>query len=411
MKILMMTTAYPPENLPWGVKFAELAAAWKQRGHDVTVLTGYPHWPEGKLHTGYRRRWVYVEEIDSIRVVRAWHFIPSRNSFFHRTLAFLTLGLSMRLAGRRHGPFDLVYAAIPPPTVATAAISIAGRFHCPSVLDIEDMHPDASIDSGFITNPLLIALLRRQERWIYRHATLLCPLGNHFFERLKEKGVPEKRLHRIWNWIDTDEVRPLPRVNGLRREWNIPEETFVVLYAGTMGRQHGTRVLIDAANRMREDRNILFLMVGMGVEREQNEQLAGELKLHNVQFHDFVPRSRLAELQALADVSVVTLLPGRGHSSNPSKLLGYLAAERPVIAAVQDDCDTASIMYEAECGIIVAPSDDENLANLIDSVRNSPEKMKNWGKNGRKWVKKNASLSGLGEMAEGILAAAIDLHE
>ena len=402
----MMTTAYPPENLPWGVKFAELATAWKERGHEVTVLTGYPHWPEGRLHAGYRRKWNFVEELDGIKVVRAWHHIPSRNSFFHRTLGFLTLGYAMRWAGKKHGPYDLVYAAVPPPTVATAAIDIARRFQCPSVLDIEDIHPDASIDSGFITNPLLIAVLRRQERWIYRHSTLLCPLGNHFYERMFAKGIPAEKLHRIWNWIDTEEVRPLPRNNDLRREWAIPEETFVVLYAGTMGRQHGTRVLVDAAKLLKEDVDVLFLMVGMGVEREQNEKLAADWKLTNVQFHDFVPRERLAEMQALSDISVVTLLPGRGHSSNPSKLLGYLAAGRPVIAAVQADCDTASIVREANCGEIIEPMNAEILVKTIKNLRESSERMKKWAKNGRKWVELNASRSGLGAMAEAILESA-----
>jgi len=164
--------------------------------------------------------------------------------------------------------------------------------------------------------------------------------------------------------------------------------------------------LVDAANQLRKKRNILFLMVGMGVEREQNERLASELKLTNVQFHDFVPRDRLAEMQALSDVSVVTLLSGRGHSSNPSKLLGYLAARRPVIAAVQGDCDTAAIVREAECGMVIEPSNDEILAITIENIQKSPEKMKKWGKNGRKWVVSNASRSGLGEMAEGILSAA-----
>jgi len=407
MRILILTSNYPPEKQPWGIKFAELAQAWRSRGHEVTVMTGYPFWPEGVVHAGYHKKWRMIEELDGIRVVRVWHHTSQVNNFIHRTLTFLTMSLNMRWAGRKIGPFDLIYAAVPPPTIATAGISLARHFKCPSVIDIEDIHPDASIDSGFITNPALIAYLRWQERWIYRNATVLCPLGKHFHTRLSAKGVPEEKLHTIWNWIDTEEIRPQPRENELRREWGIDPDRFVVLYAGTMGRQHGTSVLVDVADKLKNNKDLLFLFVGLGVERTPNEEKAKELGLTNVMFHDFVPRARLAEMQALSDVSVVTLLPGRGHSSNPSKLLGYLAAERPVIASVQADCDAAAIVREAEAGVIVEPGNSEKLLESVEMMRKSPENRKNWAINGRKWVEKTASLSSLGDMAEGILNAAL----
>lgn len=408
MKILLLTTNYPPERQPWGIKFAELAQLWIAQGHEVTVLTGYPYWPEGRVHPPYRKRLSGMSEMmDRVHVVRVWHHTSPTNSFFHRIATFISMTLGMRWWGRRHADFDLVYAAVPPPTVATTAIKIAKKSRCPSVIDIEDIHPDAAIDSGFIRNPLLIKMLRMQERWIYDHATLLCPLGENFMRRMAAKGVPEEKLHRIWNWIDCDFVRPLDRDNRIRKEWRIATEEFVVLYAGTMGRQHGTKLLVETARAMSDVKGVRFVMVGLGVERETNEKLADKWKLTNIEFHDFVPREDLPEMQAISDVSVVTLMPGRGHSSNPSKLLGYLAAARPVIASVQPDCDTAAIVEEAGCGVISEPGDVQALVRAIESFRADTKARTKMGNAGRKWVEQHASMQAADEMARDIPHRAI----
>lgn len=410
MRILLLTTNYPPERQPWGIKFAELAQLWRQQGHEVTVLTGYPFWPEGRVHEPYRRRLGgMTEEMDGVRVVRVWHHTSPVNSFFHRVATFLTMTAGMRRWGRRNADFDLVYAAVPPPTMATTAIRIAERSGCPSVVDIEDIHPDAAIESGFIKNPLLISILRRQERWIYRNATLLCPLGETFMRRMAAKGVLREKLHRIWNWIDTEFVRPGARMNRIRERWDIGEKEFVVLYAGTMGRQHGTRLLVEAAKEMREEAGVRFVLVGLGVEREPNERLAEQWGLSNIEFHDFVPREDLPEMQAVSDVSLVTLRAGRGNSSNPSKLLGYLAAGRPVIASVQPDCDTAAIVEEAGCGVITEPGDVGQLVDAIRRLRASKYERERMGASGRRWVETHASMKATDEMAAEIPRRALDL--
>jgi colanic acid biosynthesis glycosyl transferase WcaI len=189
--------------------------------------------------------------------------------------------------------------------------------------------------------------------------------------------------------LDSQDIVPMSRDNPWRREMGIPPEKFVALYAGTIGLVSGAGVIIEVAKALENYRDILFLLVGDGYAKEQVQAESQEQGLTNIMFQPFQPRERLSELQATADVSLVTLSPGRGRTSVPSKVLGYMAAGRPTVAAVDLDCDTAYMVRIANCGLVVAAGDRDSVVQAILHYYNNPLEGKVAGQNGRDYFVNN----------------------
>jgi len=243
---------------------------------------------------------------------------------------------------------------------------------------------------GKLKNPLLIKLARELEQLIYRNSQRIVTLSEGFRQTLiSEKNVAAQKVTVISVWLAADDVCPLPRDNSWRLQMNIPLEKFVVLYAGTIGLVAGAEVLVQAARQLSTHSDILFLLVGDGYGKEQVQSQIKALGLTNVRFLPFQDRASLSKVQATADVSVVTLAPGRGRTSVPSKVLGYMAAARPVVAAVDDNCDTAAMIQQAGCGLVVQPGNGTALAEGVLHYYKKSEERKSAGEKGRTFFLKH----------------------
>ncbi len=364
----------------------ELADYMAARGHSVDVLTGFPNWPSGNCFPGYRAD-AFTRTAEGKVTVHRMPFLASPNGpIWKRLLDFKSFERAIGKYGRTLDRPDMIYVHVPPNEDAIAALRLARQFACKVVVNVQDIQPDSTIDLGYIKNGMIIKLLRMQEQKMYRHASHITVIGESFRQRLLSKGIARERISIIPNWIDARAVAPVDRETPLRAEWGIAPSRFVVLYAGTFGRVHGTNVLLETAKALSNRDDILFLFVGQGYDFQRNRDLAAEWRLKNVQFRNFVPRSRLSELQSTSDVSLVTLRKGFGHTSVPSKVLGYMAAGRGVIGLVDDHCDTARLINAAGCGCVLEPENPAPLAEELARISHDRRVAAQWGGNARKYI-------------------------
>jgi colanic acid biosynthesis glycosyl transferase WcaI len=264
-----------------------------------------------------------------------------------------------------------------------ASALIARHYRAKLVSVIYDLYPDIAVELGKLKNAGLIKLARKLELLTYQYSHRIVTLSEGFRHTLiKEKNLEAQKVAVIPVWLDASEVRPLPRDNSWRARMNIPVEKFVVLYAGTIGLVAGAEVLVQAAQHLSTHPDILFLLVGDGYGKDQVQHQVRKLGLSNVRFLPFQDRVVLSEVQATADVSVVTLAPGRGRTSVPSKVLGYMAAARPVVAAVDEHCDTAALIRQAGCGVVVPPGNGAALADGVLHYYREPEMREKAGEQG-----------------------------
>jgi colanic acid biosynthesis glycosyl transferase WcaI len=384
MNILIATQVYPPEGHPTAIMIREVAEELSRRGAEVTVATGYPHHPYGRLYPGYRKKLLTVEENNGFRVARGWHLIHPSPSVLVRGLVMASQCGAFYLGAAVSPRPDVVLSYGPPLLGPLTSALIARASEARLVTVIYDFYPDVAVESGHLRQPHLIRAARVGERLMYRLSDRIVVLSEGFRRTLvRDKGVAPEKVAVIPVWLDAQDIVPGDRDNSWRREMGIGPETFVALYAGTIGLVSGAEVILAAARSLAAYPDILFLLVGAGQAKDDLEARAGEERLSNIRFLPFQPRERLSEMQAAADVSLVTLAPGRGKTSVPSKVLGYMAAARPVIAAVDPDCDTAQLIREAGCGLATPPGDGELLAAAILDLYNDAAWRQEMGQRGR----------------------------
>lgn len=386
MKILIICYVHPPEVAPAGVMVRELADDLAERGHDVTVLTGWPNHPYGKLFEGYRAAWRQVTPDGRHRLMRVGHAIQSKSSPLARLWVYFTFAVSSLCSGATLGRQDAVLCLSTPLLGVWTAWLLARMWGARFINVIFDLWPETLRNAGLIGDSLAYRAIRRLDTLHCRLSDEISTLGQNLRQQIVARGIEPARVHVLPFWVDPDKIRPLSRLNDWRREQGIPDDTFVALFAGTIGYASGAQILARTAEALLDRPDILLLVVGEGVVKSELMGLAAQRKLPNLRFLPFQPAERLAEMQSTADVGLVTLLPGSGGSSVPSKVLGYMASGRPVIASCQDDADTAQLVRAGQFGLVTPCQDPQALAGAIRRLADDAPLRATYGQRARQWL-------------------------
>ncbi len=404
MKIALIVHVYPPEYAPAGVMVSELAEDLVAAGHSVTVITGWPNHPQGVLYTGWRARFRSIEHhVGGYRVLRCGHSIHPRNRIFWRIWYYLTFGVSTLINGLSAGPFDAVLSLSTPIFGSWSSWLLARCKRARFVFDIFDLHPETARNAGLIEENSVYRFLKWEDTVLCRKSCAIATLSQVMKSNIMDRGIEGEKITVVPFWIDEDKVRPVDHDNPWRRANGIPTDKFVALYAGTIGYISGAEILAEAARLLTAREDILILVVGEGVAKIAVESRARGLGLKNIRFLPFQPAEVLSQVQSTADVGLVSLLPEAGETSVPSKVLGYLAAGRPVIASVRQDSATARMICKGDCGWVVSPQDPAALADAIRHAADNNETTVRLGQNARKYMLASYSRKKCTGMYEAIL--------
>jgi colanic acid biosynthesis glycosyl transferase WcaI len=262
--------------------------------------------------------------------------------------------------------------------------------HKPSIFSIHDVYPDVGITLGLFRNAFITKLVAGPERYCLNRCSAVRILSESFRPGLRNLGVSDSKMHLIFDWVDTDLIRPLAHDNEFALAHGL-EDRFVVLYAGNIGLSQGLENVLLAAEQLAGKPEIHFLFVGDGPGREQLITLANSRRLGNVQFAPFQPRSYLPEVLASADVSLVILRRGIGTGSLPSKTFSIFASGRPVIASIDKQSEAWCLIEKAQAGLCIEPESPAALVQAILTLKNDPTLREQLGQNGRIWAESNHS--------------------
>jgi colanic acid biosynthesis glycosyl transferase WcaI len=403
VRILIVSYLYPPEVQSLGVMARELAEDLTRLGHHVTVITGWPSHPEGRLFDGWVARFRSRFRDSGFDVIRCRHSFWPRRRMIGRLMHHATFAASSFANGVFAGRADVVLSLSAPIFGHWAAWMLAQCSRASFVYMIDDLHPETALNAGVLAEGLPYRVLRRLDTTLCHASDLVLILSETMERGVIERGVGAEKVKIVPFWIDTSKVRPGDRDNPWRRAQGIPPETFVALYAGTMGLISGGEILLDVARLLADRGDISIVCVGAGIIKDRIESEAGRLGLARLRFLPFQPEEVLSDVQATADVGLVTLLPRSGESSIPSKVLGYMAAARPVIASVRRDSDLARLVNEAECGTVVPPQDAAALAAAVREAADSRDEAQAQGKRGRRYVEERFARTACTRVFEGWL--------
>jgi glycosyltransferase involved in cell wall biosynthesis len=390
MKILIVTDYFPPEVGAASHLFFELADTLTGRGHQVTVVTGFPRYNAPGADPGYRGRWYLRETVKRFQVVRMRVLSAPGKSLLLRGLEHLVTPFILMAGALARPRHDAVLVYSPPLFFGVAAWAIGRLRSIPFVVNIQDLFPKEAVAIGMMKNRFVIRTFERIERFVYQKAdciTVHSP-GNRDHV-LAHGGLPE-RTEILHNWVDTEKIRPMPKTNAFRKA-HVPDEAFVVSYAGRMGWLQDMPVIVETAALLRDHPAILFLMVGDGPEKEAAIARAQALGLSNMRFLPMQPWEKYPDVLAASDVSMINLNRNLTTPVVPSKLLGIMASGRPVVASVPMDGDAPKIVAEAACGLCVPSGAAQELADAILTLYRDPALAEAMGQRGRRYAEAHFS--------------------
>jgi colanic acid biosynthesis glycosyl transferase WcaI len=380
VRLLFVTHYFHPEVGAAPTRILELAGELASHGHEVTVLTGFPNYPDGVIPPSYRGRRFQVERLGDLRVVRTAVYPAPNRGVVRRLLNHASFALSAVASSRRAGRTDAVIVETPPLFTAAAGVVVARMKRAPLLLNVADLWPDAAIQFGVLRNRVAVGGAKRIERFAYRHADVIAVPTPGLQRVLRERGRPAEQVVLVPHGVDPARFPHAGDARPVRRR---------VVYCGTIGMGHAVGILLEAARRLEEaGEGHELLIVGDGAERRELEARAGRWGLRGVTFAGRMPREQLPDLLATAEVTVATQrnLPLLADALS-TKVLEYMAAARPVVAAASGW--TAEVVADAEAGIVCPPEQPAALAEAIAGLTADPGRARAMGLNGRRYVEAN----------------------
>jgi glycosyltransferase involved in cell wall biosynthesis len=405
MHILLIHQVFVRPDDPGGTRHYEMARWLVRAGHKVTILASPYSYQTGQRVTEKPRE---VLE-PGLEVIRCSVWGSVHRSFFWRTVGFLSFMVSSLVLGVAQPKVDLVWGTSPPlPQVLTAWL--AARLKGSKFLfEVRDLWPAFAIQLGVLRNPIGIRLSLRLERFLYRRADCLVVNSPGFIDHLATHGAARAKIHLVRNGVDPAMFDPTSKGAQVRAR-NRLEGKFVALYAGAHGISNDLEVLLDAADILRDDPRIQFLLVGDGKEKPGLALRATEMKLDNVMFLPPVPKSEMPEVLAACDCGVAILKPIPLYGTTyPNKVFDYMAAGRPVVLAI--DGVIRKVVEDAGAGLAVPPGNPAALADAIRTLADDPARARDMGRRGRFCVERDFSRPEQSRQMEKVLVETVVLGE
>ena len=398
-RILFLTHYFHPEVGASQTRILECARLLHARGYDVTVQTGFPNYPDGVIPEPYRRKLLDSETIDGFRVLRSAVYPAPNRGFGKRLVNHASFAISSMMTSWRAGHADIVIAETPPLFTAVAAVWVKRMRRAKLVLNVADLWPESAVQLGALKNRFAIRGAEALERFAYRNADRITAPTPGVARAIE--GHPEfsGRVRLLPNAVDVDRFAPDERP---------PRPDGPVIYCGTVGLAQGVRTLLEAARELEaQGHNREFLIVGDGAERAELEALADEWKLSNVRFTGRVRHEEVPAMIESASMAVMLLrdVPLFADAL-PTKLLEYMAAGRPVVAAAAGQ--VSELISSSGAGIACPPEDSHAVADAIRQLDGDPDEALAMGTRGRHYVEDHLSRVAMVDNLERELTKLLD---
>lgn len=385
MHILLIHQAFAALDEAGGTRHFEMASYLVQRGHRVTIIASPISYLTGQSRLP-QNRWRQVESpLPGITILRSYTYAAFHRSFVHRVFSFLSFMLSSFINGLSVGQVDLVWGTSPPIFQAVTAWLLARLKGASFLLEIRDLWPEFAIAVGVLKNPLLVRLSLWLEGFLYRRADRLLVNSPGFIAHVTARGA--RWVELVPNGADPAMFDPTLKGEEFRAEHQLKDK-FIVLYAGAHGLSNDLGVVLAAAQLLRDNPAVCFVLIGAGKEKAALMAQAQTLGITNVRFLPPVPKQAMKQALAAADACLAILKPLDWYKTTyPNKVFDYMAAGRPVLLAI--DGVIRSVVQDAAAGLFVPPGDPAALAAAVRQLAADPAASRQMGQAGRACVENN----------------------
>ncbi len=404
VKILFLTHYYSPESNAPANRVSELARAWVDAGHRVTVVTGVPNHPGGKPYPGYRNAAYQTETVDGVEIIRLGTFMAPNEGILRRLLNYLSYLAAVALNVFRLPRADVVVSTSPQFFAGLSGALVATVQRRPWVLEIRDIWPESIAAVGAMKRGIGLRLVEAIETWAYRRAEQVVVVSPAFIPHIDERYPLRRPVAVIENGVDLGLFAGADAAGGAMPTGL--EGRVVFGYIGTHGMAHSLETVLRAAALTADDDRIGWLLVGSGAERDRLVALKAALGLHNLVMLDHQPRSAMPGVWSSIDVSLVVLRQSDVFLRViPSKMFEAMAMSRPIILGV--DGEARRIVEAGDCGVFIPPEDPAALAAAARVMVEDPALRARLGSAGKNFVRANYDRSILADRYLAVISEVI----
>lgn len=384
MRVIYLCQHFPPETGAPQIRVYEVSKELISRGHQVEVLTAFPHHPHGIIPEEYKGKFYMYEDWDGIPVHRSWIYPSPKGSFWKRLASYFSFTFSAFYSLMKAKPTDVIICNSPPLFLGITGYLGAKMKRAKFVFNVADIWPESAVELGILKNKSFIRLAEWLERFLYKKSWKIATATEGIKEYMIRKGKDAADVFLLPNGVNTETFKPITKDESLLSEIGIQGKK-VFMYAGALGYAQGLDSVLEAALLLKDKQpDAHFLFVGDGQEREKLVQMKEDLGLDNVTFYGSVPVSEMPRMFSIADFSVVSLRNIElFKGARPSKIFPAISSGVPVLYC--GDGESAAILEEYNCGKIAPPENPEGIANTISELMNiADDEYQAMSENGRK---------------------------
>jgi len=358
VKILFFSDNFYPETNAAAYRVYERACLWVKAGHEVTVITSCPNFPEGKPFAGYKNKWRFVEDVNGIRVVRVKTFMTANRGVCRRMMDFVSFMFSSFFFSLFEKKPDIVVASSPQFFSAPAGYMTSVFKRVPFALEIADLWPESVRAVGAMGENRLLDLMEKVELFLYRRANIIITLTQSIKLNIQKRGIPQEKIKTITNGVNLEFFKTIEKKDSQLLNQLELQDQFVVGYLGTLGMAHDLESVLKTAQLLSSTQsNIHFLIVGAGADKENLNKMKTDLDLKNVTLIDRQSKEEIKRYWSLCDLALVHLKNIDTFSTViPSKIFEAMAMAKPILYCGPQS-DGSQIVTQENVGLQINSGD------------------------------------------------------
>ncbi len=397
MKLLILTQYFPPEVGAPQNRLYELAVRLQKKGADVTVLTAMPNYPQMEIHEDYKGKFYTYEEMNGLKVHRSWIYVSKSKGIIKRLFNYFSFVKTSAWVGMfKLGKFDYILCESPPLFLGMSAYFLKLVKGAKLIFNVSDLWPESAEKLGIVTNRFFLWNATKLEEFLYKKAYIVSGQTQGICKNIQTR-FPDKKVYWLPNGVDLSYYNANETQDDWRKKNDFNSDDFLLLYAGIIGHAQGLEVILNAAAKLKEFKNIKFILLGSGPEKEKLQQMKGDMELESVLFFDAVTKKEMPAIVSAVDVAVIPLKKlDLFKGAIPSKIFENLAMKKPILLGVEGEAKELFI-EDGKCGLAFIPEDSEDLKNKTIELFTNRASLKQLGENGFKYVEQKFTRDKIAE--------------
>lgn len=390
MKILLLPAYFYPEQAASSYLGDNIRQSMCEAGCELILYTPMPTRGVPKeIREKYKKLKVEQWHDGKLNICRFSMYAEGKNPIL-RALRYVFCWFKQLYYGWLVKDVDLIYLASTPPIQGVLGGILKKIKKVPFVYNLQDIFPDSLVGTGLAKKDgILWKIGRVIENFTYRNADKIIVISEDFKRNIMAKGVPEEKIVVVYNWVDEEAVKHVPREdNKLFDKYGLDRNKFYITYSGNIGLTQNMDMLLEVAKELEKEPDIQFVLIGEGAYKEKVKEIIAEKQITNVTMLPFQPYEDISHVFSLGDAGLVISKPGVGENSVPSKTWSILSASRPVLANF-DENELKEIVDKHRCGIFTKAGDKEAFKAAILKLYHDRKLCTELGKNGRQFILNN----------------------